>query len=130
MEREVDVIKERLDAAQRAASAGRSELDMREERLNRKEREFRSTMHDIQTTRTQISLFREQLASILSDVDDSVLDWSEEAIRNRIASLKSRNLEMVSVSILSLYVSDGLPYNFLWYLRIFGDSKSMHNAYS
>ena len=70
---------------------------MREERLNRKEREFRSNMHDIQTTRTQLQLFKEQLATVLSQVDDSVLDLSEETIKNRILSLKSRNKEMVSV---------------------------------
>lgn len=97
LEREIDVIKGRLDAAQRAVNANMSEIEMREERLNRKEREFRSNMHDVQQSRTQAGLFREQIASLLSDFDDSVMEWSEETIKSRIASLKSRSSEMSSV---------------------------------
>ncbi|XP_071164540.1 coiled-coil domain-containing protein 170-like [Mytilus edulis] len=97
LEREVDVLKERLVAAERAASANRSEIDMREERMNRKERELRTNIHDIQSAKSSVRLFMEQIATLLSEVDDSVLEWSEESIKSRVASLRSRNKEMVSV---------------------------------
>lgn len=103
LEREVDVLKERLVAAERAASANRSEIDMREERMNRKERELRSNIHDIQSAKSSVRLFMEQIATLLSEVDDSVLEWSEESIKSRVASLRSRNKEMVSVGFILIY---------------------------
>lgn len=90
-------------AAERAASANRSEIDMREERMNRKERELRSNIHDIQSAKSSVRLFMEQIATLLSEVDDSVLEWSEESIKSRVASLRSRNKEMVSVGFILIY---------------------------
>lgn len=97
LEREIDVLRERFECVQREASAGRTELDMREERLSRKEREFNCNMHDVHEIRTQLTHFKEQIASWLSDCRDSTVDFSEEAIRCKILSLKNRNTEMASV---------------------------------
>jgi hypothetical protein len=97
------VLRERFECVQREASAGRTELDMREERLSRKEREFKCNMHDVHETRTQLTHFKEQIASWLNDCCDSTIDFSEEAIRCKILSIKTRNTEMASVRKLNYY---------------------------
>ncbi|KAJ8308568.1 hypothetical protein KUTeg_013442 [Tegillarca granosa] len=94
LEKEVEIMRERLEASQKALEASRCEMEMREGRLSKLEQEYRVNAHESRTFSTQIHLFREQLASLLSDVDWSV-DPSEESIKLRISHLQQRNKELI-----------------------------------
>ncbi|CAG5130218.1 unnamed protein product [Candidula unifasciata] len=92
LEREVELLKERLDANQRALEATRNELELKESRFHSLDRDFRETAHNVRTTGTQFDLFREQLANLLSSVNNSVTP-SEESLKETIRRLASDKRE-------------------------------------
>ncbi|ESO87729.1 hypothetical protein LOTGIDRAFT_127327, partial [Lottia gigantea] len=94
MEREVEVVKERLEANQRALDATRNELELREGRLNHLDREYRETTNNTRSTTSQFNLFKEQLANILSNSYTNVPP-SEDLIRDSILNLAQNNKELV-----------------------------------
>ncbi|KAK6183719.1 hypothetical protein SNE40_011145 [Patella caerulea] len=94
MEREVDVVKERLEANQRALDATRNELELREGRLNHLDREYRETANNTRSTSSQFNLFKEQLAGMLSNGYTSVSP-SEEMIKEAVLALSQNNKELV-----------------------------------
>lgn len=86
LEREIVLLKERLDGSQRALEATRAELDLRDTRLSELDRELRTSTHTVHTHSTQYTRFLEQLAALLSDVEGSVYA-SEEDVRRKIETL-------------------------------------------
>ncbi|XP_022332635.2 coiled-coil domain-containing protein 170-like [Crassostrea virginica] len=93
-EREMTMMKERLDANQRALEAARAELDLKQSRLSSLDREYRVNSEDIRKVHTEAHLFREQVASILSTVDERC-DISSDFILNRIKTILQDNRELV-----------------------------------
>ena len=91
------MMKERLDANQRALEAARAELDLKQSRLSSLDREYRVNSEDIRKVHTEAHLFREQVASILSSVDERC-DISSDFILSRIKSILQDNRELVIVS--------------------------------
>lgn len=102
MEREVELLKERLEANHKALEATRSELELRENRFHSLDREYRETAHNVRTASTQFDLFREQLANLLSSVSSSVTP-SEESLKETIRRLATdkRENDLVGVTIIS-----------------------------
>ncbi|XP_070180437.1 coiled-coil domain-containing protein 170-like isoform X2 [Littorina saxatilis] len=86
MEREIVLLKERLDANQRALDATKAELDLRENRLTTLDREMRVNTHSVHTAASQFQLFREQLANLLSTAFES-MDSSEESLKEAVKRL-------------------------------------------
>lgn len=98
MEREIDLLRERLEASQRSLDATRGELDLRESRLSSLDEEFRSHSLNVRSAHSQFCNFKEQLCSLLS-TPDQVLEMSEDNIKLRITEIVHRNREMMCVSI-------------------------------
>ncbi|KAL3873318.1 hypothetical protein ACJMK2_036450 [Sinanodonta woodiana] len=90
---EVRLLKERLEATQRALEAARNEMELRDTRLSTLDREYRTTSHSIRSSQTQSSAFREDLASLLSE-DDLMIHPTEESIKRRIHQIVSENREL------------------------------------
>lgn len=85
-QREIELLKERLEANQRSLDATRAELDLRNNRLSTLDREVRTTSHSVHTAATSFGLFREQLANLLGTVYES-MDSSEERIKEGVRRL-------------------------------------------
>ncbi|XP_062614112.1 coiled-coil domain-containing protein 170-like [Saccostrea cucullata] len=94
MEREMAMMSERLDANQRALEAARSELELKHSRLSTLDREYRINSEDVRKIQTEAHLFREQVASILSSVDERC-DISSDFILNRIKTVLADNRDLV-----------------------------------
>lgn len=94
MEREMTMMRERLDANMRALEAARAELDLKQTRLSSLDREYRVNSEDIRKVHTEAHLFREQVASILSTYDERC-DISSDFILNRIKTIHQDNRELV-----------------------------------
>lgn len=84
LEREISLLKERLEASQRTVDAQRSELNMKEKRLASIEYDLRSQSSSIYDTSSQFSRFKDQVAKIL-DIDRS--EVSEDHIRHKMESI-------------------------------------------
>ena len=97
MEREIEVMKERLDTTQRSLEATQQELELRQGRLSHLDREMRETSHSVHSTATQYSLFREQVASLLSNAYTTVHP-SEDSIKDTIRNMVQSNKELEHVS--------------------------------
>ena len=102
LEREIVLLKERLDGSQRALEATRAELDLRDARLSELDRELRTSTHTVHTHSTQYTRFLEQLAALLSDVEGSVYA-SEEDVRRKIETLIILARDFRGVSSLQLW---------------------------
>ncbi|XP_033736128.1 coiled-coil domain-containing protein 170-like [Pecten maximus] len=94
-EREIELLKERLEASHKSVEATRRELELRETRINSLDREYRSNHHDVHVITTQLMTMKEKLAAILSTADFR-LDMSEEAIVARINTLLQENCEFIN----------------------------------
>lgn len=94
MEREMTMMRERLDANMRALDAARAELDLKQTRLSSLDREYRVNSEDIRKVHTEAHLFREQVASVLSTYDERC-DISSDFILNRIKTILQDNRELV-----------------------------------
>lgn len=97
MEREMTMMRERLDANMRALEAARAELDLKQSRLSSLDREYRVNSEDIRKVHTEAHLFREQVASVLSTFDERC-DISSDFILNRIKTILQDNRDLVVVS--------------------------------
>lgn len=97
MEREMAMMAERLDANQRALEAAREELNLKHSRLSTLDREYRCNAEDIRKVQTEAHLFREQLVSVLSSVDERC-NTSSDFILNRIKTVLQDNRDLVLVS--------------------------------
>ncbi|KAK3799203.1 hypothetical protein RRG08_054331 [Elysia crispata] len=86
LEREIGLLKERLQASNHALEATKAELDMREQRSSTIERELRATSTHVRTTSTQFDLFREQLANILSATFDNMTP-TEQCLKDTVQRL-------------------------------------------
>ncbi|XP_013406676.1 coiled-coil domain-containing protein 170 [Lingula anatina] len=95
LEQEIKLLKERLDASQRAWNATRHELDEREKRLSHLDREARESSFSVRNYQTQYNAFRETLASILSDAFRTVPP-SEDSIKDKIGQLLAANKDKES----------------------------------
>lgn len=91
IEMEIGMLKERLDASQRTIDAQRTELDMREGRLSSLQNELRTNSTLIHKSSSQFTMFRDQLAKVLGDVDSHC---DEEYIRRRIEDLVYTNRDL------------------------------------
>ena len=89
-------MRERLDACQKALEAAQNELRLKEHRMVSIDKEFRITTEDIRKVHTEASLFREQIASLLSSYSEKC-DLSEETIKRRISVLQQDNRDLVTV---------------------------------
>ncbi|XP_025105886.1 coiled-coil domain-containing protein 170-like [Pomacea canaliculata] len=94
VEREVELLKERLEANQRAMDATRAELELRDNRLSTLDREVRINSHNVHSAATAFSLFREQLANILSSAYETI-EPTEEAIKQTAHRIASSYRELV-----------------------------------
>ncbi|OWF37113.1 coiled-coil domain-containing protein 170-like [Mizuhopecten yessoensis] len=94
-EREIELLKERLEASHKSVEATRRELDLRETRISSLDREYRSHHHDVHVISTQLGTFKEKLAAILS-TPDYRLEMSEEAIIERIKIIYQENCEFIN----------------------------------
>ncbi|XP_064602879.1 coiled-coil domain-containing protein 170-like isoform X2 [Liolophura sinensis] len=92
LERETESLRDRLTSCQRALDAARDELTQKESRLSSLSREVRETEHSFHSNKTQYNLFKEQIASLLSEAFHQVEPY-EEAIRERILALQDGNKE-------------------------------------
>ncbi|XP_060072809.1 coiled-coil domain-containing protein 170-like [Ylistrum balloti] len=95
LEREIELLKERLEASHKSVEAARRELELRESRITSLDREYRSHHHDVHVITTQLSTFKEKLAAILSTADLR-LDMSEETLVTRINTLIQENCEFIN----------------------------------
>ncbi|KAH3851320.1 hypothetical protein DPMN_093800 [Dreissena polymorpha] len=83
LEREITILRERLDASQRTIDAQRNEIDLRDSRLKSLDHDLRSNKHHQLNASTQLTLFREHIAKLLGDVDAR----DEEALTRRVETL-------------------------------------------
>ncbi|KAK3093737.1 hypothetical protein FSP39_019476 [Pinctada imbricata] len=90
IDRENVLLRERMEACQKALDAAREELQLKEHRLSSIDREYRATSEDIRKYHTEASLFREQIANLLSS------EISEEAIKRRVNLLQQDNRDLVT----------------------------------
>ncbi|XP_069117841.1 coiled-coil domain-containing protein 170-like [Argopecten irradians] len=95
LEREIELLKERLEASHKSVEATRRELELRDSRITSLDREYRTHHHDVHVVTTQLTTLKEKLAAILSTADFR-LDMSEEAIIGRINTLIQENCEFIS----------------------------------
>ena len=95
--REIDILKERLDASQRAWNATRTELEERESRFSRHDAQVREYETSCRTMEQTSRAFKEQLAGLLSDSFTSVEPY-EEQIRERVTALVRANSDKTAVS--------------------------------
>ncbi|XP_046545107.1 coiled-coil domain-containing protein 170-like [Haliotis rubra] len=92
VEREIELMKERLDANQRSLDATRGELELRQGRLSSLDREVRETSHNVRSWENQYHLFREQIAGLLSN-SYTMVEPSEDMIKDNIRRMAQTNKE-------------------------------------
>ncbi|CAL1527506.1 unnamed protein product [Lymnaea stagnalis] len=93
LEREIELLKERLDASHRALEATRNELQLKESRFSSLDRDLREKAHNIRSTSTQFDLFREQLANFLSTPQNNV-NPSEDSVKEAVRRLATDRKEL------------------------------------
>ena len=82
LEREIDILKERVEASQRAWAATKRDLD----NMTLREHEYHNQEVTWRTEETASKSFKESLANLLSDGYQN-LEPYEEAIKDRIKNL-------------------------------------------
>ncbi|KAL4237945.1 hypothetical protein ACF0H5_002655 [Mactra antiquata] len=85
LEREISMLNERLDAAQRTIDAQRAELQQRESRFSSLELELRSNSSAVRNASSQFTVFKEQLMGLLSE--DRSFQATEENLLRKIENL-------------------------------------------
>ena len=95
--REIDLLKERLDASQRAWNATRTELEERAARFSRNDAQVREYETSCRTLEQTQRAFKEQLASMLTDSYVTVEPY-EEQIRERVTQLVRASSDKTAVS--------------------------------
>ncbi|XP_059161028.1 coiled-coil domain-containing protein 170-like [Physella acuta] len=93
LEREIELLKERLDASHRALDATKNELQLKESRFHSLDRNYRETAHTVKTASTQFDLFREQIANLLSTSYNNIVP-SEECIKETVRRLATERKEL------------------------------------
>ncbi|XP_076463456.1 coiled-coil domain-containing protein 170-like [Babylonia areolata] len=86
LEREVEMMRDRLDASQRMLDTTNAELEMRGGRLASLEHEMRVTSHSVHSSATAFQLFREQLANLLGTAYEH-MEPSEESLKEAVRKL-------------------------------------------
>ncbi|KAH9514836.1 hypothetical protein Btru_023757 [Bulinus truncatus] len=97
LEREIDLLKERLEASHRALEATKNELQLKENRFSSLDRDLREKAHNVRSASTQFDLFREQLSNLLSSADLSVVPTEEnikETVRRLVTEHKESKLRL------------------------------------
>ncbi|XP_070577183.1 coiled-coil domain-containing protein 170-like isoform X4 [Ptychodera flava] len=92
LEREVQILRDRIDANQKAWNTTRQELEHRDNRASTMVHELKTHQYNAQVAETTLRAFKESLASLLSD-GGSLCDDSEEAIKERVRLLHMRTHE-------------------------------------
>ncbi|XP_078000196.1 coiled-coil domain-containing protein 170-like isoform X2 [Glandiceps talaboti] len=90
LEREVQLLKERINANQRAWDSTRMELEQRDTRVTSMDRELKNHQYNAQVAMTTLKAFKESLATILSD-SYFVCSDSEDAIKERVTQLQVKD---------------------------------------
>ncbi|XP_052769958.1 coiled-coil domain-containing protein 170-like isoform X1 [Mya arenaria] len=85
-ERELQMLRDRLEASQRTIDAQRKEIDIRESRLASLEAEIRTSSTSVHSASTRMNLFVDQLSKLLGETDSSYL-LEEDSIRCRIEEI-------------------------------------------
>lgn len=97
MEREVELLRERLDASQRAWNATRAELEEREGRFAHSESKLREFELSHRTVDHSFRAFKEQVATVLSDSYVTVQPYEDE-IREKLSALVRSSTDRKAVS--------------------------------
>lgn len=97
LEREIELLKERLDSTQRAWSATKHELETRDGHYTTVDREIRESQIAVRNAEVQYKNFKESLASLLTD-SYSGCEPYEEAIRERVKNLMLNSKDRTAVS--------------------------------
>ena len=105
LEHEITMLKERLDASQRAWSSTKRELDDKESHFVSADRGNRDQAAMLRNIETKYLSFKETLSQLLSD-DYHSIEPSEELIRDRVANmaLLIRDKTGVSVQVFTLFL--------------------------
>lgn len=91
--REIELLRDRLDAGQKTIDATKEELILVNNRFSNMDRNYRETSHTVHVSGTALKLFREQLANVLSAVFNDVTP-SEECIKDCIIRLSKDKREV------------------------------------
>lgn len=94
-EREIGILRERLEANQRSLEATKSELGLREERISSLDKYYHETANKVRCTSTEFDLFREKIANILTSVFTDVAPTEEritEAVKKLSVDKKEQDL--------------------------------------
>lgn len=95
LQREVELLKERLEASQKAWAATKRELDEKSKVYASLDREVRDSSHSAKSAQTQLVAFRDQLASLLTDSYSRVAP-SDDLIKEKIRQLQIANKDKVA----------------------------------
>lgn len=94
--RENDLLKERLEQTTKAWTATRNELEQREGRLNKIDREHRERNYLAKNMESSLHSFKESLAHLLGDPYTNVQP-TEDAIKEKVRELIGAALERKQV---------------------------------
>ncbi|XP_076442383.1 coiled-coil domain-containing protein 170-like [Babylonia areolata] len=86
LEREVQLLKERLEGSEKLHDATKSELVLRESRLNALEQEIRQSSHSVHSTSAAFESHRRQLVEVLRTVFEEV-DGSDQGLMEAVRKL-------------------------------------------
>ena len=102
LEREVEVLRDRLEAGQRTIDATKEELALVTGRFASVERNYRESNLNTHTSEKQFTLFREQLANLLNVAFNDVVP-TEECIKDCVGRITKdkRDIDRVSVVVFS-----------------------------
>jgi len=95
------MLKERLDASQRAWSATKRELDERESRFSSADRENRDRAMMVRNVESKYITFKDTLSQILSDSFHAI-EPNEEIIRDRVSNMVLQLRDKTAVSAVKL----------------------------
>lgn len=102
--RENDLLKERLEQTTKAWTATRNELEDREGRLNKIDREHRERNYMAKSMESSLHSFKESLAHLLCDSYTNVQP-TEDAIKEKVRELIGATLERKQVCTCNQVVS-------------------------
>ena len=98
LEKEVDLLKQRLDSSQRAWNSTRQELKEKEHHYYAWDKERKETELSSKTSQLEMKALKESLAALLSTAYNTVEPF-EETIKDRIRQLMTGSKDTESVSI-------------------------------
>ncbi|XP_005089149.1 coiled-coil domain-containing protein 170 [Aplysia californica] len=93
LEREIELLRERVDAGQRSLEATKGELALCNDRFSTMERNYRESSHSVHTSGTQFKLFRDQIANLLSTAFNDVVP-TEECIKECVRRITEDKKEL------------------------------------